>query len=210
MVSGRNRHATHPVNAMLNYAYAVLESQVRIAAVAQGLDPTIGYLHARRPGRVALVYDLMEPLRPQADRLVSDLVRSHTFSPTDFILETSGVCRLHPQIARQVAEANVRGEVIQEVTSQFANGWASSCPRCVQRAPIAAVVWGRYGSSRFTVASRRNPARQLPHVATGLERSASPHRARPRVHLLWGGSMLALTPTARDARIVPAGLPGPW
>jgi hypothetical protein len=29
MVSGRNRHATHPVNAMLNYAYAVLESQVR-------------------------------------------------------------------------------------------------------------------------------------------------------------------------------------
>jgi CRISPR-associated protein Cas1 len=34
MVSGRNRHATHPVNAMLNYAYAVLESQVRIATVS--------------------------------------------------------------------------------------------------------------------------------------------------------------------------------
>jgi hypothetical protein len=29
MVSGRNRHATHPVNDMLNYAYAVLEGQVR-------------------------------------------------------------------------------------------------------------------------------------------------------------------------------------
>jgi CRISPR/Cas system-associated endonuclease Cas1 len=28
---GSNRRATHPVNAMLNYAYAVLESQVRIA-----------------------------------------------------------------------------------------------------------------------------------------------------------------------------------
>jgi hypothetical protein len=27
---------------MLNYAYAVLESQVQIATVAQGLDPTIG------------------------------------------------------------------------------------------------------------------------------------------------------------------------
>jgi CRISPR-associated protein Cas1 len=70
MVSGRNRHATHPVNAMLNYAYAVLESQVRIAVVSQGLDPTIGYLHTSRPGRAALVYDLMEPLRPQVDRLV--------------------------------------------------------------------------------------------------------------------------------------------
>jgi CRISPR-associated protein Cas1 len=54
----------HLVNEMLNYAYAVLESQVRIATVSQGLDSTIGYLHASRSGRVALVYDLMEPLRP--------------------------------------------------------------------------------------------------------------------------------------------------
>jgi CRISPR/Cas system-associated endonuclease Cas1 len=74
------------VNATLNYAYAVLESQMRIATVAQGLDPTIGYLHACRPGRVALVYDLMEPLRPWADRLVLDFVYCHTFSPSDFIL----------------------------------------------------------------------------------------------------------------------------
>ena len=49
MTSGRNRHATHPVNAMLNYAYAVLESQLRIATVSEGLDPTIGYLHSCRP-----------------------------------------------------------------------------------------------------------------------------------------------------------------
>jgi CRISPR/Cas system-associated endonuclease Cas1 len=65
MVRCRNRHASHPVNAMLNYAYAVLESQVRIATVAQGLDPTIGNLHTCRPGRVALVCDLMESLRPK-------------------------------------------------------------------------------------------------------------------------------------------------
>jgi len=70
MVSGRNRHATHPVNAMLNYGYAVLESQARIATIAQGLDPAIGYLHTFRPGRVSLVYELMEPLRPQVDRLL--------------------------------------------------------------------------------------------------------------------------------------------
>jgi len=34
MVSGRNRRATHPVNVMLNYAYAVLESQVRISTIS--------------------------------------------------------------------------------------------------------------------------------------------------------------------------------
>src|SRR5215213_9323765 len=81
MVSGRNRHATHPVNAILNYAYAVLESQVRIAAVSQGLDPAIGYLHVCRLGRVALVYDLMETLRPLVDHLVLNFARSHTFTP---------------------------------------------------------------------------------------------------------------------------------
>jgi CRISP-associated protein Cas1 len=31
-----NRNAAHPVNAMLNYAYTVLESEVRISAIAEG------------------------------------------------------------------------------------------------------------------------------------------------------------------------------
>jgi CRISPR-associated protein Cas1 len=92
---------THPMNAMLNYAYAVLESRVCIATVFQGFDPHIGYLHACRPGRAALVYDLMELLRPQKDRLVLEFVRLHSFSPADFVLKEDGVCRLHSQLARR-------------------------------------------------------------------------------------------------------------
>lgn len=114
-VSGTNRHATHPINAMLNYAYGVLESQVRIAAVATRLDPTIGYLHVSRPGRVALVYDLMEPLRPQVDRRVLDFVQERTFAPRDFVLTERGVCRLHPQLARSVAKLMVDDSVVQEM-----------------------------------------------------------------------------------------------
>jgi CRISPR-associated protein Cas1 len=117
MVSGRNRHAAHPVNVMLNYAYAVLESQVRIASVAQRLDATIGYLHSCRPGRVALVYDLLEPLRSQVDRLVLSFVLSYTFAPSDFILDANGVCRLHPQLARQVAGQAMTNIAVQETVS---------------------------------------------------------------------------------------------
>jgi CRISPR-associated protein Cas1 len=91
---GDDHHATHPVNAMLNYAYAVLESQVRIATVSQGLDPTIGYLHVYRPGRVALVYDLMEPLRPRVDSFILDFVLSHAFSPSDFALGAERYCQM--------------------------------------------------------------------------------------------------------------------
>lgn len=112
-----NRNATHPVNAMLNYAYAVLESQVRIATVAQGLDPAVGYLHTCRPGRATLVYDLMEPLRPQMDRLLLDFVLSHVFAPNDFILRTNGICRLHPQLARQMARLNMNDTEVQDIVA---------------------------------------------------------------------------------------------
>src|SRR5262249_51243841 len=60
----QNRNASHPVNAMLNYAYAVLESRVRSEIVVHGYDPMIGYLHSYDKDRAALVFDLMEPLSP--------------------------------------------------------------------------------------------------------------------------------------------------
>jgi CRISP-associated protein Cas1 len=119
MVSGRNRHASHPVNAILNYAYAVLESQVRIATVSHGLDPTVGYLHASRPGRVALVYDLMEPLRPRMDRLVLRFFRTHTFTPSDYILSTDGVCRLHPELSRHIAKLSIMEGAMNEIVAWF-------------------------------------------------------------------------------------------
>lgn len=104
----RNRNARHPVNAMLNYAYAVLESQVRIAIAEAGLDPSIGYLHVCQAGRDSLVYDLMEPYRPQVDRKVLALVSSQAFTPRDFVIDAKGVCRLHPDLARRVAAQGCR------------------------------------------------------------------------------------------------------
>jgi CRISPR/Cas system-associated endonuclease Cas1 len=46
----------------------------------------LGYLHSRRPAHVALVYDLMEPLRPRVDHVVLSFVLSHTFVPIGIIL----------------------------------------------------------------------------------------------------------------------------
>ena len=40
-----NRNAAHPVNAILNYAYATLESETRIEAISEGYDLTIGIMH---------------------------------------------------------------------------------------------------------------------------------------------------------------------
>jgi CRISPR-associated endonuclease Cas1 len=89
----QDRHARHPVNAMLNYGYAVPETQVRIAIAEAGLDPSVGYLHVCQPGRQAFVYDLMEPYRPEVDRGVLAFVRSQTFTQRDFVIDPKGVCR---------------------------------------------------------------------------------------------------------------------
>lgn len=97
-----NRFATQPVSAILNYAYGILESQVRMQVVAAGLDPTIGILHGNARGQPGLVFDLMEPLRPIVDRKILEFVQSRTFHAADFTLADNGNCRLNPELARNV------------------------------------------------------------------------------------------------------------
>ena len=99
-----NWQATHPVNAMLNYAYAVLCSQVQIEAAAQGYDPRRGIMHFDRAERPALVLDLMEPCRPVVDRQVLNFFARSKLTGGDFLIMDDGVCRLAPQMARRICE----------------------------------------------------------------------------------------------------------
>jgi CRISPR-associated endonuclease Cas1 len=102
-----NRNASHPLNAILNYAYAVLESRVQINAICEGYDPTIGIMHETERGASAFVFDVMEPERSKIDRNVLDFVKKQVFHPADFIVQEKGVCRLNPQLARTIASIAV-------------------------------------------------------------------------------------------------------
>jgi CRISPR-associated protein Cas1 len=105
-----NRNAAHPLNAILNYAYAVLESELRIKVIADGYDPTIGIMHEGRDGSSKFVFDLMEPERPKVDRTVLDFVKTRVFDPADFVIRTDGVCRLNPELARCVVSLLTKGD----------------------------------------------------------------------------------------------------
>ena len=98
-----NRNATHPVNAMLNSAYAVLHSAVQTEAVANGFDPGRGIMHETRPDASAMVLDMIEPRRPVVDGAVIAFVTNHLFSGADFTRTEKGVCRLTPELAKRVA-----------------------------------------------------------------------------------------------------------
>lgn len=112
-----NKFATHPVNAMLNYAYGILENQVRMQVVATGLDPTIGILHGNARKQHGLVFDLMEPLRPIVDRKILEFIQSHRFHREDFVLGNSGNCRLNPELARTVVRAvtSIKKDVVSQL-----------------------------------------------------------------------------------------------
>jgi CRISPR-associated protein Cas1 len=105
----KNWKASHPINAMLNYAYAVRAAQLQIQAVADGFDPYAGIMHHSRPDFPAYVYDLIEPERPKVDQLIIEFALGRRFSGADFVLRVDGVCRLSPQLARAIAVLTSKG-----------------------------------------------------------------------------------------------------
>jgi CRISPR-associated endonuclease Cas1 len=98
------RLAVNPANAMLNYLYAILESEARLAISELGLDPGLGVLHSDTRTRDSLACDLMEPIRPQVDAFLLDWLRSGLLQRKWFFEERDGNCRLTGEFAAQLSE----------------------------------------------------------------------------------------------------------
>jgi len=98
-----NWKASHPLNAMLNYAYAVKAAQLQVEALADGYDPAFGIMHNADRSYSAFAYDLIEPERPKIDAAILAFIAKRSFAAADFVIRKDGVCRLSPQLARAVA-----------------------------------------------------------------------------------------------------------
>ncbi len=98
------RLAVNPPNAMLNYLYAVLESESTLAAAALGLDPGLGVLHTDTNARNSLACDLMEPIRPQIDSYVLDWITRGPLKREWFFEQRDGSCRLMASLAIRLSE----------------------------------------------------------------------------------------------------------
>ncbi len=82
--SRKRRPPPDPVNVLLSATYMLLTEAVYSATVLAGLDPYRGFYHAERPGRPALVLDLMEEFRLLiSDSAVLALVNKRMISPRD-------------------------------------------------------------------------------------------------------------------------------
>jgi CRISPR-associated endonuclease Cas1 len=106
-LTGSPRLAVSPPNAMLNYLYAILESEARLAAAALGLDPGIGVMHVDSPARDSLACDLMEPVRPQVDAYVLEWISREPIRREWFFEQRDGNCRLMASLAVRLSETAV-------------------------------------------------------------------------------------------------------
>lgn len=79
-----NRHPTDITNAMLNYAYAILASEVAKILVLNGLDSFCGFLHFDRDKRNSLIFDVIEEFRQQiVDKVVFSLLNTKQIGSSD-------------------------------------------------------------------------------------------------------------------------------
>jgi len=99
----RNIHASDEINALLNYGYSILASEIRKFLHSIGLDPQIGFLHEILNSRTPLVYDVQELYRWLIDLSVIQLLEE-TPKPkkSDFIVTESYHIRLRESIAKRL------------------------------------------------------------------------------------------------------------
>ncbi|MGA8474042.1 MAG: CRISPR-associated endonuclease Cas1 [Candidatus Cybelea sp.] len=103
VLTGAPRAATSPINALRNYLFTCLESEACLALLAHGLDPALGVLHADQRNRDSFALDAMEPVRPDVDAFLLDLLEDREFTARDFGELPNGICRIASPLTHELA-----------------------------------------------------------------------------------------------------------
>ena len=113
-LSGSPRLAVTPFHAVLNFCFALLESEARLAVSAVGLDATLGLgLHTDTPHRDSLAFDVLEPVRPQVESWLISWVGREPLLRADFYEAPTGNCRLMSCLCSKLSEtAPVWGKLV--------------------------------------------------------------------------------------------------
>jgi CRISPR-associated endonuclease Cas1 len=148
LLTNSPRLAINPANAILNYLYAILEAETRLACLTVGLDPGLGIVHVDYRNRDSFALDLMEVARPAVDAYLIELLQTRTFSRRDFAETTRGVCRINPPLSHELAETGPRwAEVVAPAAEAVAQLLASSKGSRVER--VSTPLTGRNRSARY-------------------------------------------------------------
>jgi hypothetical protein len=132
---------------MLNYLYAVLESEARLALAALGLDPGMGVMHVDSLSRDSLACDVMEAVRPQVDAYLLDWIAREPLRREWFFEKRDGNCRLMGPFAVGLSQtAPTWGRAVAPLAEWVSRTLWSTIPRPTRQ---------RFPATRLTQARKR-------------------------------------------------------
>jgi CRISP-associated protein Cas1 len=123
------RNAVTPANAVLNYLYGILASELTIALTGVGLDAGLGIFHTDAARRASLTYDAMEAVRPRVDGWLAAWLADASFSKRDFYEESDGTIRItRPLTSHLAMTAPIWRPAAQGVASWLARALTEGLP----------------------------------------------------------------------------------
>jgi CRISPR-associated endonuclease Cas1 len=133
-LTGSPRLAVTPGCAMMNYVYALLESEASLAARALGMDPAMGIFHADQPNRDSLACDLMEPVRPLVDAYLLDWITTQPLKREWFFEQHDGNARLMASLTEKLSEtAPTWGRAVAPIAEWVAQSLWTSARKAARR-----------------------------------------------------------------------------
>jgi CRISPR-associated endonuclease Cas1 len=106
-LTGGPRLAVTPVHAVLNYCFALLQSETRLCLSALGLDPGLGIgLHTDTANRDSLALDVLEPIRPEIETGILNWISSEPFRRSAFFETGTGNCRLVSGLCKKLSDTS--------------------------------------------------------------------------------------------------------
>jgi CRISPR-associated protein Cas1 len=169
------RHATHPVNALVNLGTRIAEIEATIAVSAVGLDPGFGVSHTDQPGRNSFVLDVLEGLRPTVEDLILELALGPTSRPflkRDFTEAATGELRVAAPFSHEFVElltprlATAAGPLVEQVARMI----AQASPAAVRvGTPVTRAARRAAGKAAWAARDARAP---IPAAARTTRRKA--------------------------------------
>ena len=126
-----NKHAAHPISAMINYCVVVEAGRLARALTGLGLTLQIGFLHTDKHGRNSAVWDAIEPLRARINANVFKFIGCREFARADF--PASGI-KTH-RIARPIIAELLKGCLLPDRDILDAAIWLRDLVMAHGRAP---------------------------------------------------------------------------
>jgi hypothetical protein len=168
---------------LINYLYAILESEMTVALLARGLDPGIGMFHADIDGRSSLSLDAIEAVRPYVEYWLFIYLQTTAFANRDFHELPDGEVRLsHPLTSHLTHTAALWRKACEPV----ADWLAQSFDRAGTVGPVrAALAPSAVSASRAEIPSQPLVPPFTPSLpgfmtATGRRRVSAPSALRQR------------------------------